>query len=208
MFYLENLKLGVISDDKNLFILLNNFLAKKPNEEENNNNNNKDNGINLLKNLIKLYSYEKSKDNEYYEERPEEINYIISMSYFSLFIYLINKASNDTNHEMSEVFGGIFCTLLQIMINVYFLLYIKKSKAKSSIIKGKQNLFERKKSRINTVKQINYEEKFVNLLNDNNRKNIEKEKDKKTKNNESSVDNTYLYNDLLSSEFNFKNEIQ
>ena len=208
MFYLEKLKLGVISDDKNLFILLNNFLAKKPNEEENNNNNNKDNGINLLKNLIKLYSYEKSKDNEYYEERPEEINYIISMSYFSLFIYLINKASNDTNHEMSEVFGGIFCTLLQIMINVYFLLYIKKSKAKSSIVKGKQNLFERKKSRINTVKQINYEEKFVNLLNDNNRKNIEKEKDKKTKNNESSVDNTYLYNDLLSSEFNFKNEIQ
>ena len=201
IFYLEKLKLGAINDDKNIFKLLTNILVKD--------DNNNDNGVNLLKNLIKLYSYEKSKDNDYYEERPEEINYVISMSYFSLFIYLINKVFNDTDPEISEIFGGIFCTLLQIMINVYFLLYIKKSKAKSSIVKGRQNLFERKKGRVSTVKQVNYEEKFINLLNDNNRKNMEKEKEKKGKNNESSKeDNNNMYHDILSSEFNFKNEIQ
>ena len=208
IFYLEKLKLGAINDDKNIFKLLTNILVKKSNTDDNNN----DNGVNLLKNLIKLYSYEKSKDNDYYEERPEEINYIIAMSYFSLFIYLLNKVFNDTDPEISEIFGGIFCTLLQIMINVYFLLYIKKSKAKSSIVKGNKNLFERKKGRVSTVNQVNYEEKFINLLNDNNKKIMEKEKEKKGKNNESSKvdnnDNNYMYHDVLSSEFNFKNEIQ
>ena len=209
LFYFEKLKLGAINDEQNIFKLLNNVLLKKTNIE------NDDNGINLVKNLIKLYTFEKNKDNDYYEERPEEINYIISMSYFSLFIFLINEASNETNQELSEIFGGIFCTLLQIMVNVYFLLYIKKSKSKTSIVKGNQNIFERKKSKINTVKQISHGNQYINILSDkekegnNNSKKSNFEKEKKIEN-EASINNNNndIDNDILSSEFNFKNEIQ
>ena len=210
LFYFEKLKLGAINDEQNIFKLLNNVLSKKINTENN------DNGTNLVRNLIKLYTFEKSKDNDYYEEKPEEINYIISMSYFSLFIFLINKASNETNQELSEIFGGIFCTLLQIMINVYFLLYIKKSKAKTSIVKGNQNIFERKKSKINTVKQTSHENQYINILSDKekeskNNKKTDLEKEKKIENqasNKNNDNNNDTDNDILSSEFNFKNEIQ
>ena len=53
--YLEKINLGIINDNHNIFILLNNII-KKPNNISNNN----DKGINLIKNIIKLYSYEKS----------------------------------------------------------------------------------------------------------------------------------------------------
>ena len=222
LFYYEKLKFGVINDEQNIFGLLNNILNKKTNIENN------DNGANLVNNLIKLYSYEKSKDNDYYEQRPDKVSYIISLEYFSLFIFLINKASNKINQEISEIFGGIFCTLLQIMINVHFLLYIKKSKAKNSIIKGKQNLFTRRKFKNNSVKQTYFEDKINNIFsgdkenslkntdteNNNNIKsnNLNKEEKKNDnldiysdENNDNDNDNDY---DIFSSNFNFKNEIQ
>ena len=221
MFYNEKLKIGVINDDQNIFALLNNILNKKSNSENN------DNGANLVNNLIKLFSYEKSKDNDYYEQNPEEISYIITLSYFSLFIFLINKASNKINQEISEIFGGFFCTLLQIMINVYFLLFLKKSKAKNRIIKGKQNLFGRRKNKNYTVKQTNYQKKINNVFEE---EKVKKEKNKNIEiknhiedNHSDKVDNTKEQNnnnnriydvnneidyDILSSKFNFKNEIK
>lgn len=134
LFYLEKINIGDNNDNNNIFAILNNLL-KKTNAIEKNND---DNGITIIKSLIKLYSYEKSKEEDYYEQRPEELRYLVSMIYFSLTLYLLNKAHNEPNQELGEIFGGIFCTLLQIMINIHFLLYIKKSKSKSSIIKGKK----------------------------------------------------------------------
>jgi hypothetical protein len=131
---LEKINIGAMNDNRNIFAILSS-MVKKANETEKNND---DNGISFVKNLIKLYSYEKSKEEDYYEQRPEEIRYLVSMIYFSLSIFLLNKANNEPNQELNEIFGGIFCTLLQIMINIHFLLYIKKSKSKSSIIKEKK----------------------------------------------------------------------
>ena len=53
---------------------------------------------------------------------------------------MLNKVSSDSDQELSEIFGGIFCTLLQIFMNVQFLLYIKKSKTKHKMIKRKNPL--------------------------------------------------------------------
>ena len=227
MFYNEKLKIGVINDEQNIFALLNNILNKKSNSENN------ENGAKLVTNLIKLFSYEKSKDNDYYEQNPEGISYIIALSYFSLFIFLINKASNKINQEISEIFGGFFCTLLQIMINVHFLLFLKKSKAKNRIIKGKQNLFGRRKNKNYTVKQTNYQKKINNVFEEENEK---KEKNKNTEiknhieenhpdkvdnindsnnsnNSINSINSIYDVNneidyDIFSSKFDFKNEIK
>lgn len=75
------------------------------------------------------------------KKNPDKIPYVISMSYFSLIIFLINKESNEAEQELTEILGGIFCTLLQIMMNSQFLLYIKRCKTKNSIIKNKKNFF-------------------------------------------------------------------
>ena len=102
---------------------------------------NDNDGVNFIKNLIKLYTFESRKPVNYYEKNPDKIPYVISMSYFSLIIFLINKESNEAEQELTEILGGIFCTLLQIMMNSQFLLYIKKCKTKNSIIKNKKNFF-------------------------------------------------------------------
>ena len=216
-FYLEKLNLGVINDN-NILRLLSNIIKISNNDE-----NMDDKGVNLIKNLIKLYSYEKSKENDYYELKPEEIGYLLSMCYFTLNIFLMNKNSKEESHELSEIFGGIFCTLLQIMINVQFLLFIKKSKAKTSIIKGeKKNIFyERRKRRNNSVRfshinLISKKDESIKKNNDvYNNNNILNEKKPKNNEiyNEDNVDNednedNANNNDILSSEFNFKSEIQ
>jgi len=82
---------------------------------------NDNDGVNFIKNLIKLYTIESRKTVNYYENNPDKIQYVISMSYFSLIIFLINKDSNEAEQELTEILGGIFCTLLQIMMNSQFL---------------------------------------------------------------------------------------
>ena len=209
-FYLEKVNLGVIKSNENVFIILNNIINK--------NCENKDKGIDIIKNLINLYSYEVSKDNDYYEKKPEEINYIVSMSYFSLIIFLLNKFSNEPNQELNEIFGGIFCTLLQIMINIYFLSYIKISKAKNSIAKGKKKIFERRKSKNNTITPF-YNQNNINFILDNNKQLVNNDyldinniNNNNNSNEELKSENKTIFNnierDILSSEFDFKNEIK
>ena len=93
----------------------------------------------FIKSLIKLYNYEKDKPYDYYEKYPEKISFVVSLSYFSLMLFLINKIFIETDQELSEIIGGIFCTLLQIFMNVNFLLYVKKSKTKNNMIKFRKN---------------------------------------------------------------------
>ena len=204
-FYLEKLNLNIINNNHNIFRLLTN-ISKKLNNDENND----DHGINFVKNIIKLYSYEKSKDNNYYEQRPEEIGNLVSMSYFTLAIFLLNKSSNEVNPELSEIFGGIFCTLLQIMINAQFLFYIKKSETKSSIVKGEKELFERRKTRIHSVR-LNFRPNIDIAIKENDKK-VLKNRDKIDNNllEEKNIKGTKIDNDddFLFSEFNFKSEIE
>ena len=101
-------------------------------------------GVNYIQILIKLYTYESNKIADYYEKNSKEISYLIKMIYFSLISFLINKLSNDANEEFSEVLGEIFTTLLQIMMNIEFLLYIKKSKIKNNIIKNKKRNYSKR----------------------------------------------------------------
>ena len=93
----------------------------------------------FIKNLIKIYKYEKDKPSDYYEKYPEKLYFIISMGYFTLMIFLMNKTIVEQEQEMGEIIGGIFCTFLQIFMNVHFLLYIKKSKTKNNMIKFRKN---------------------------------------------------------------------
>ena len=87
-------------------------------------------GINFIKILIKLYTNESNKMSDYYEKNTKEISYLINMIYFSLIVFLINKLSEDINGELSEILAEIFSTLLQIKMNIEFLLNIKKTKIK------------------------------------------------------------------------------
>ena len=93
----------------------------------------------FIKYLIKLFKYEKEKPIDYYEKTPENLYYIVSMSYFSLMFFFLNKVQEETAPELNEIISGIFCTLLQIFMNVNFLLYVKKSKTKNKIVKFRQN---------------------------------------------------------------------
>ena len=101
-------------------------------------------GVNFIKILIKLYTYESNKVFDYYEKNTKEISYLINMIYFSLIVFLINKLSTDINEELSEIYGEIFRTLLQIMMNLEFLLYIKKSKIKNNMIKNKKRNYSKR----------------------------------------------------------------
>ena len=119
-------------------------------------------GVDFLKKIIKLINNERHKPSNYYENKPEEISYLISMIYFFLILFLIIKSSNEENQELGEIFGGVFCTLLQIMMNVQFLLYIKKCKTKNIIIKNRRNYYLKRRT-----EEIDKLTSDINLLNHN-----------------------------------------
>ena len=98
-------------------------------------------GENFIKKLKKIYNYEREKSTDYYEKNPENLYFIVSMSYFSLMLYILNKIYKEPDQDLSDILGGVFCTLLQIFMNVNFLLYVKKSKTKNNMIKFRKNKF-------------------------------------------------------------------
>jgi hypothetical protein len=154
------------------------------------------NGINFIKKLIKIYTNEKNKPNDYYEKKPEEMPYIVSLSYFSLMIFLLNKISAETDQDLSEILGGVFCTLLQVFMNAQFLLYIKSSKTKNKMMK------ERKK-------QLNSNANLTKVENKNN--NSKESEGKINKKLEANDKTNYNYSDdedFFNPELNFKSVIQ
>ena len=154
------------------------------------------NGINFIKKLIKIYTNEKNKPNDYYEKKPEEISYIVSLSYFSLMIYLLNKISVETDQDLSEILGGIFCTLIQVFMNTQFLLYIKNSKTKNKMMKERKKLLNSN----------------ANLTKVDNKNNNSKETKGKINTKSDAADNTNgNYSDdedFFNEELNFKSVIQ
>ena len=152
---------------------------------------NDEDGINFIKQLIKLYTFEKNKPSDYYEKKPEEISYIVSMSYFTLMIFLLNKISEESDQELGEILGSIFCILLQIFMNVQFLLFIKKSKTKNNMIKKR--------------KTNSNQNSYLLLENDYKNNNLKESKNKKSipiEDNNSDDDN------FFNTELNFKSVMQ
>ena len=147
-------------------------------------------GINFIKVLIKLYTYESNKIDDYYEKNPKEISYLIKMIYFSLISFLVNKLSSEANEDFSQILGEIVSTLLQIMMNIEFLLYIKKSKIKNNIIKNKKRNYSKR-----TTKDIDKEYRRLTS------KDLVKLDDKKNEDNKSDEKNEY------STKNNFKSVI-
>ena len=134
--YLAKTNLGVSPDKKKTFSKgshLYNIINRIPGCEGD------EDGDKFIKNLVKLFNYEKNKQSDYYEKNPEKLFYIVSMSYFTLMFFMMNKINSETDQELSEIIGGIFCTFLQIFMNVNFLLYIKKSKTKNNMIKFRKD---------------------------------------------------------------------
>ena len=154
-------------------------------------------GVDFLKKIAKLINYERHKSSNYYENRPEEIPYLISMIYFFLIIFLLIKSSDEENQELGEIFGGVFCTLLQIQMNVQFLLYIKKCKTKNLKIKNRRNYYlERKTEEIaGLANDINILNNNININNSN-------------KNNEINIQNKNPDSQSNNSDNNFKKIIE
>ena len=170
-------------------------------------------GINFIKILIKLYTNESNKMSDYYEKNTKEISYLIKMIYFSLIVFLINKLSVDINGELSEILAEIFSTLLQIIMNLEFLLYIKKSKIKNNLIKNKKRNFNKK-----PTKEIDKEFKRLtskDLIKLDDKKNEDKKSDERgetpSKNNFKSVISKFklqlsLNDMMISTNKNYKDE--
>ena len=155
---------------------------------------NDNDGVNFIKKMIKLYTYEKNKSNDFYEKKPEELSFVISMNYFTLLVFLINKTSIDSDQDLNDILGGIFCILLQIFMNVEFLLYIEKSKTKTNMIRNKKNKIS------NIINKSDIENKTnSNLIISNDSKII----NSKVNNTENSDDEDFFNPDL-----NFKSVIQ
>ena len=131
------------------------FLSKNDKEYENE-------SIDFMKNLIKMFNFENDKSLNYYEEKPQKLPYIIYMSYLCIFLYITNKSYQFSESELNEIFGGFFNCLIQKMMNVLFLLYIQKTKAKSNIMKQindniiHENILNKDDKKL-TIKQMNYE---------------------------------------------------
>ena len=153
-----------------------------------------DQGEKFIKDLIKLYKYEKNKSSDYYETSPEKLFFIVSLSYFSLMIFLLNKINIEPDKELNEIIGGIFCTFLQIFMNANFLLYIKKSKTKNNMIKFRKNQLNNYK--YNSTKDIIGDSFTL----------PESSKYNKSKNYKQSE--KILNDDLLKSDLNIKSKIE
>ena len=190
--YLAKSNINTIPTNKKLFGkggCLFNIISRIPGCE------NDEDGKIFIKKLIQIYTYEKNKPSDYYEKRPEDISYIVSMSYFTLMIFLLNKLSIETEKDLSEILGGIFCILLQIFMNVQFILYVKKSQTKNTMIKNKR------KNLIDSLEQPKESKNDNNIIIFNDNQN-------KSKINNSKKENNSDDDEFFNPELNFKTTIQ
>ena len=99
---------------------------------------------NYIKTLIQIYSYDKDKTIEDYENKKGETHYLWNICYLSLIIYLSNKISKYNDEEVSDIFGNIFSMVLQKTINILLLLYINENIDKNHELRQFENYDENK----------------------------------------------------------------
>lgn len=98
-------------------------------------NNNTNDINNYIRTLTKIYTYEKNKAIEDYDNDKDQSKFLINVCYLSLIIYISNKLSNDNESEISDIFGNIFSMSLEKIMNVLLLLYIKENIDKNHDLK-------------------------------------------------------------------------
>ena len=94
--------------------------------------NSKNNNFSFLNNLIRIYQYECELPFDNYERKPKEISHLISMIYFTLFLFTENHKYNFSK-ELNEILGGIFETLTRKLNAIQSILTVMESKAKSNV---------------------------------------------------------------------------
>jgi hypothetical protein len=88
--------IGVSPIKKKLFtegFYINNIISRIPGCEN-------DEGENFIKKLIKLYTYEKNKPPDYYEKNPDKLYFIVSISYFSLIFFFMDKMNTEQDQDL------------------------------------------------------------------------------------------------------------
>ena len=95
--------------------------------------NSKNKSFTFLNNLIRIYEYECELPFDNYERNPKEISHLISMIYFTLFLFIENQKAFEFSKEVNEILGGIFQILNKKLLSVQFILTVMELKAKSNI---------------------------------------------------------------------------
>ena len=132
--------------------LLSSLRSKSNLKADNSNNKN----FLFLNNLIKIYQYECDLPFDNYERNPKEISHLISMIYFTFFLYEENyKLYNIFSKELNEILGGIFQTLNRKLISIQFILTVMETKVKSNIYNlNSTTMLTKSHSRDNYIKYI------------------------------------------------------
>ena len=128
-----------------------------------NNNNNEIN--NYIRALTKIYTYEKNKAIEDYENDKEQSKFLMNICYLSLIIYISNKLSNDNESEISDIFGNIFSISLEKIMNVLLLFYIKENIDKNHDLKQLNNYAEKNLKEFKPVIKTSKNNVLTNLKN-------------------------------------------
>ena len=114
-------------------------------------NNNTNDINNYIRTLTKIYTYEKNKAIEDYDNDKDQSKFLINVCYLSLIIYISNKLSNDNESEISNIFGNIFSMSLEKIMNVLLLLYIKENIDKNHDLKQLDNYTEKNQKEFKPV---------------------------------------------------------
>ena len=70
--------------------------------------NSKNKSFTFLNYLILIYQYECELLFDNFEKNPKEITHLISMIYFTLFLFIDNSKAFEFSKELNEILGGIF----------------------------------------------------------------------------------------------------
>ena len=217
--YRIKINTGIFDSNKNFFFQaqeVNEVIKKIKNQDNNNNNNINDlylvsndneNDINSINNYIQvlqqIFTFEKDKNINYYENKKEQLKFLMNMCYLCLIIYVSNKFTNNSEGEISEIFGNIFAISLEKIMNILLLFYIKENIDKNHELKHFQNckdniefkpiIKDAKKNFLATLKNIYGPHKL--LFNDKN--SLFSKKYRKKNNNENINDNPNVFQHLL-----------
>ena len=117
--------------------------------------NSKNKSFAFLNNLIRIYQYECELPFDNYERNPKEISHLISMTYFTLFLFIENHKAFEFSKELNEILGGIFLILNKKLLSIQFILTVMELKVKSNIYNlNSATMLTKSHSRDNYIKYI------------------------------------------------------
>ena len=111
--------------------------------------------LKFLNNLIKIYQYESGLSFDNYERNPKDISHLLSMEYFTLFLFIENKKETNFSKDLNEILGGIFEILNKKISSIEYILTVLETKVKSNIYNlNSTTMLTKSLSRDNYIKYI------------------------------------------------------